>query len=214
MLSRLFACERPIVAVTGHFGAWELLAGLLGRVYEDPRPRMVIVRKYADPVAHAFIKKYREATGAQMIGHRNAVLSVMRALRHNGIAAFLVDHNTKKDEAIFLPFLGEEAAVNAGPAVLAVRSGAIVWPMVLSRRDSGYVFLLQEPLDTATLEGTAEEKIRNTAEFYTQAMEKFIRNEPEQWFWMHNRWKTKPQEHETAPAGIQGPDKSAAPPQV
>ena len=204
-LRELFACGRPIVAITAHFGAWELLASLLGQVYEEPRPRQVIVRKYADPAVHAFITKQREATGAQMIGHRNAILQVMRALRKNGIAAFLADHNTKKNEALFLPFLGEEAAVNAGPALLAVRSGALVWPMVLSRQGSNYVFHLQKPMDTAGLEGTAEEKIRKTAEFYTRALEKFIREEPEQWFWMHNRWKTKkPPENAPARQDIRG----------
>ncbi len=213
-LDRLRGCMRPIVAATAHFGAWELLASLLGQLYEDPRPRLVVVRKYSDPAVHAFIERQRQARGAQMVGHRNAVMTVLRALRKNGIAAFLVDHNAKLDEAIFIPFLGKEAAVNLGPAILAVRSNALLWPVALSRDGCSYVFRTQEPLDTALIDGTFEERIRIAAEFYTKAVEHFVRMEPEQWFWMHNRWKTKPQEHETAPAGIQGPDKSAAPPQV
>ena len=191
LFEELKNCPRPIVAATAHFGSWELLASLLGQVYESPRPRMVIVRRYPDIAVQEFIASCREATGAEMVGHRHAAMSVIRALHKNGIAAFLVDHNTTRHEAIFMPFLGEEAAVNAGPALLAVRGKALVWPVVLVREGKDYVFRLQKPLDTAELTGTREENIQAAARFYTDAIEEFIREHPEQWFWMHDRWKTK-----------------------
>lgn len=187
---RFQQCERPIVASTGHYGSWELLASLLGQVYKEPRPRMVVVRKYPNPAVHAFISKQREAKGASMIGHRAVATSVLRALRKNGVVAFLIDHKTKIQEAYSLPFFGENARVNMGPALLAVRAEALVWPIYLERLENGFLLRLQEPLDTKTLTGTSEEKIRETALFYTQAMEKQIRLNPEQWFWMHNRWDT------------------------
>ena len=191
LLERFRACERPIVAATAHFGAWELLASLLGQVYEAPRPRMVVVRKYPDEGVHAFIASCREAQGATMVGHRQAVKEVLRALHANGIAAFLVDHNTKAEEADFIPFLNEMAAVNKGPALLAVRASAEIWPVVLVRDGNDYIFTAAKPLDTALLEGSREEKIDAAARFYTAAIEGFIRHHPEQWFWMHDRWKTK-----------------------
>ena len=192
LFEELKNCQRPIVAATAHFGSWELLASLLGQVYEEPRPRMVVVRRYDNPAVQEFIATCREATGAEMVGHRQAAMSVIRALHKKGIVAFLVDHNTRRRaEAEFIPFLGEEASVNAGPALLAVRSKALVWPVVLQRDGEDYVFRLQKPLDTAELTGTREENIRETALFYTRAIEKFILDAPEQWFWMHERWKTK-----------------------
>lgn len=191
LFEELKNCKRPIVAATAHFGSWELLASLLGQVYEAPRPRMVVVRRYGNPAVQQFIATCREATGAEMVGHRQAAMGVIRALHKKGIVAFLVDHNTLKNEAEFIPFLGEKAAVNVGPALLAVRGKALVWPVVLERVGKEYVFRLQEPLDTAELTGTREENIRRTAEFYTQAIEKFIVDAPEQWFWMHDRWKTQ-----------------------
>ena len=191
LFEELKNCQRPIVAATAHFGSWELLASLLGQVYEDPRPRMVVVRRYPDKAVQTFIAERRQATGATMVGHRRAAMDVVRALHKHGIVAFLVDHNTKTNEAAFLPFLGEEAAVNMGPALLAVRGKALVWPVVLERDGSDYVFRLQKPLDTAELTGTREENIRETARFYTEAVETFIQHAPEQWFWMHERWKTK-----------------------
>ena len=194
LFEELKNCQRPIVAATAHFGSWELLASLLGQVYEEPRPRMVVVRRYNNPAVQEFIASCREATGAEMVGHRQAAMGVIRALHTNGIVAFLVDHNTMRHEAEFLPFLGEEAAVNAGPALLAVRGKALVWPVVLVRDGKDYVFRLQKPLDTTKLTGTREENILETAKFYTKATENFILEAPEQWFWMHERWKTKAKE--------------------
>ncbi len=192
LMERLCLCDRPIVATTAHFGSWELLASILGQLYAPPRPRVVVVRRYGDAAVRQFIATCREATGATMIGHRKAALPVIRALHKKGIVAFLVDHNTLAAEARFLPFLGEIAAVNAGPALLALRAKAMVWPVCLAREGKNYVFLQRQPLDTATLTGNIEENIRTVAEFYTRAVESFIREYPEQWFWMHERWKTRP----------------------
>lgn len=189
---RFQECQRPIVASTGHYGSWELLACLLGQLYKAPRPRMVVVRKYPNPAVTAYISKQREAKGASMIGHRAVATAVLRALHKNGIVAFLVDHKTKDHEAYTLSFLGDMANVNMGPALLAVRAGALVWPIFLERLENECFMLhVQEPLDTKLLTGTTEEKIKQTTLFYTQAMEKQIRQNPEQWFWMHNRWNKK-----------------------
>lgn len=118
LFQQLKNCSRPIVAATAHLGAWELLASMLGELYEPPRPRMVVVRRYPNPAVQAFISSRREARGATMVGHRTVVAAVLRALRKNGIVAFLVDHNAPRSEALFLPFMGEETARKhgAGPA--------------------------------------------------------------------------------------------------
>jgi len=190
-MEQLRQCSRPIVAATAHFGSWELLASLLGQLYEEPRPRMVVVRRYPDPAVQNFIASCREATGATMVGHRQAAMAVIRALHKKGIVAFLVDHNALPNEALRLPFLGEEACVNMGPALLALRAKALIWPVVLLRDGKDYVFCQRPPLDTAELHGTMEENIRTATEFYTAAVESIIREHPEQWFWMHNRWKAR-----------------------
>lgn len=189
---RLRATTRPIVVASGHMGAWELQATVLGETHAAPRPRMMVVRRFPDPAVQNFITSQRESRGATMIGHRTVASSVLRALRLNGVVAFLVDHNALRSEALFLPFLGEEAAVNIGPALLAVRGNAEIWPITLLRDGHDYALYIQEPLDTMTLQGSREEKVRAAAQFYTAAMEKVIRAYPAQWFWMHNRWKTRP----------------------
>lgn len=183
--------DRPNVGVTGHFGSWEILGTAVSAIVPKDKPRIIVSRKYKNKVTQQFIQEQRSVTGTTMIGHREVVMPALRALRKHGSVSFLVDHRpTRKSEAIFLPFLGRETAVNIGPALLAVRAKALVWPMLLNReKDGTYTCHVYKPLDTLLLEGTQEEKVKAVAVFYTNFMEEHITKYPEQWFWLHNRWK-------------------------
>ncbi len=183
---------RPVVAATAHLGAWELLAGLLGD-FNPERPHLVVVRKQRNPSVNEWIRGLREARGAKSVDHRNAAPVVLDALRQGGVAAFLVDHNCNRREAVFLPFLGRDAAVNVGPALLALRGKALVVPVFLLRTENGaYSLNVHKALDTTALTGGISERVKAIAEFYTRAVEREVRLCPEQWFWMHKRWKTRP----------------------
>jgi KDO2-lipid IV(A) lauroyltransferase len=184
--------ERPVVGITGHLGAWELLAGGLAGL-RTTRPGVLVVRYPQNKAMRVFMRLMRTHGNCRSVGHRNATTEVTAALRQNGTAAFLADHNTNRHEAIFLPFLGEMAAVNLGPALLALRGKAIIYPGYLKRLPGNFYELRAlPPLDTATLEGSIAERSRIIAEFYTKALEQFVIEAPEQWFWMHKRWKTQP----------------------
>lgn len=188
----------PGVAVTAHLGAWEILSGVMGTDIGH-KDIAVVVRKQRNPGFYSRVEALRGGTGARILGHRDAAPKVLRILKKNGLVAFLVDHNCSKKDAVFLPFLNEIAAVNIGPAVLAVRAKAVVWPIFLLHEGQGrYKYYLEEPLITDDLLGTREEKIQATAEFYNKAVEKYVKLFPEQWFWMHKRWKTRPPEESGA----------------
>ena len=189
------ATDAPIIAVTAHMGAWEIMAGILGEAAtaaHRSQPQ-IVVRTNKNENINELIFKLRGGRGAQILSHRNAVFGVLRSLKKKGVTAFLVDHNTKRKEAIFTDFLGETAAVNSGPAFLALRGKAVVVPAFLVRNEEGgYKFIVEKPLITEDLEGTREEKIQQITRFYTDAVERVVRQYPEQWFWMHKRWKTQP----------------------
>lgn len=191
LFEKMQTVDRAIVATSGHFGAWELLAGILGEISET-KPQVVVVREYKNTFVREVTTLLRSSRGGTVIGHRKTTRTILHALNRKGIVAFLVDHNTSQREAIFLPFLKEIAAVNIGPAVLAVRSKAMVFPIFLHREGEKYVFWMDEPLDTLMLEGPTESKIITVAKYYTEAVERAIYRTPCQWFWMHNRWKTRP----------------------
>ncbi len=187
----LLSSGRPIVAATAHFGAWELLAGLLGETRQMgfDRPMLLIARAYPNEGVQRFIEEKRCNRGITMAPNRSVVPTILRTLRANGIVAFLVDHKPHKSDAVFLPFLKASTAVNLGPAVLAMRAGALVLPIFLAREGDRYRLIIREALDTLELKGERRDNIRAVASFYTKEVEKVIREYPEQWFWMHNRWK-------------------------
>jgi KDO2-lipid IV(A) lauroyltransferase len=187
------AIPRPIVATTAHLGAWELLAGIL-RVAFQGRRAQIVVKSLKNQSFQSGLTLLRQIGPVEIIHSKNASTLVLPALRRDkGICAFLVDHNTKRSKALFLPFLSCPATVNFGPALLALRSKALVWPIFMLRSGPGRFTLCSYPaLDTASLEGTLQTKIKTVVNFYTQAVEDMVRPHPEQWFWLHKRWKSRP----------------------
>ena len=192
IVERIVDSGQPMVLVSGHMGAWEFMPMSASKVLHDAKIT-IPARQTRDKALHELLTWLRQTDTITIIPHRRAVGELLRSLRREGYAGFLVDHNTNRQEAIFLPFLGKLAAVNKGPALLAVRTKALVVPFtMLHQPDNRYLMIVNEPLDTATLPGERDEQVQATAEFYTRAMEDYVRAYPEQWFWMHKRWKTRP----------------------
>jgi KDO2-lipid IV(A) lauroyltransferase len=192
LFQRMGSTARPVVGVTGHLGCWELLGGVLKR-FNTKTDCHVVVRLPKDQVLAELMMHMRTQSKIRVLPHRQAATDALGQLRRGGICAFLVDHNCKKAEAQFLPFLGEMAAVNKGPAILALRAKAEVWPFFLIRLPQGRFRAVTLPcLDTETLEGSRAERIEQICRFYTEAVEQMVLRYPEQWFWMHRRWKTRP----------------------
>lgn len=188
---RMMDTKRPIVATSGHFGAWELMAPLLALHFRD-RARQIIVKHPQDRAFARLMDHYRGLGGNIIIGQDQAASQVLRCLYRGGVSGFLVDHNTKRSKGTFLPFLRDTASVNIGPAVLALRTKALVLPIFLQRVGAGrYTVHVEEPLDPTQLQGPMQDKVKTMASFYTHAVEKMILRFPEQWFWMHKRWRTR-----------------------
>ncbi|SDB32574.1 KDO2-lipid IV(A) lauroyltransferase [Desulfonatronum thiosulfatophilum] len=186
--------DRACVITSAHMGGWEMLAGLL-HLLAPQQHCQVVVKATHDRDLYALIKRLRGHSTVHIVEHEQAVQKVLRNLRKPGTSAFLVDHNCRREEAVFLPFLGRMAAVNVGPALLALRGKALVMPVFLLREDPDrYRLIYQEPLDAGQLPGDRHEKIHTLASFYTKAVERVVLQYPEQWFWMHRRWKTRPGE--------------------
>ncbi|MDQ7032650.1 MAG: lysophospholipid acyltransferase family protein [Desulfonauticus sp.] len=183
--------NRPIVIVTAHLGAWEMLLAIL-KVFLPDKSTQVVVKFPKNRLLKKLLERVRTGRNVQILGHRQAVASLLPHLRKNGLAAFLVDHNALSKEAIFLPFLGEIAAVNMGPALIAVRTKALVWPVFALRQERNIHLILQKPCDPDKIQGSIKEKVRKVAEFYTKAVEDMVLTYPEQWYWIHRRWKTRP----------------------
>ncbi len=189
LFEKLDKIDSSFIITTAHMGAWEFMAAIMGDIFRSSRECFVVTRQYPNPVVQKFIARNRESHGVTMLGHKMVAPAVLKALKKNGGVGFLVDHRALAHEAITLDFLGRQTAVNMGPALLALRGNALIIPSFIVRDKEGYVLHIQDFLDTRELTGTREENVKTIATFYTKAVEKIIRQYPEQWFWMHNRWK-------------------------
>jgi len=181
---------RGVLFLTGHLGAWELKP-FAHALYH--KPIYFLARTIKNRRVDALVNRYRGLSGNRPIEKNDSARVVLRVLRDGGTVGILADQNTTPAEAVFVDFFGIPAATTAGLARLARRTGAAVVP-VHSYWDEplGKYRLRYEPALKLTQSADEEADVRAHTELFNQTLEGFIRRFPEQWFWVHRRWKNRP----------------------
>jgi KDO2-lipid IV(A) lauroyltransferase len=176
---------RGALVLTGHLGNWEL-AGLClaARGYRF----CAVGRRQANPLIDGRVTRLRESFGGTLIHHRHAVRPVLRALKEGAVVAFLMDQRASSREAVVSRFFGRPVATNQGLALLALKSGAPVVPGFDERVGTEHVIRLQPAL-APPAGGTRDEQVREYTAAFDAAIEGAVRRRPEQWFWVHRRWR-------------------------
>jgi KDO2-lipid IV(A) lauroyltransferase len=181
---------RGVILFTGHVGAWELSSFALSLF---DHPLSFLVRRIDNPKIEAIVDRARTHLGNRTIDKRLAAREMLQILRDNEILGILVDLNTLDREAIFVDFFGRPAATTFMVAKLALRTGAAVLPVFAPWDKDRKRFLLKidRPL---TIERTEDEQldVQRLTQQYTRIVEDYVRHYPDQWLWIHRRWKTRP----------------------
>lgn len=170
-----------VLAVTGHIGNWELL---FRRFVRAGYPAVAVGREAADARLTAWIERVRGEGRTIWRGEAGSSRKLLRAFRENWIVAMLIDQDTKV-QGVFVPFFGELAHTPRAPADLALRTGAAVVAVFIHRREGGGHRITTRPVAPSGDPGTLTAAM-------TAAIEAEIRACPEEWVWMHRRWKTRP----------------------
>jgi KDO2-lipid IV(A) lauroyltransferase len=178
---------RGILVLTAHYGNWELLAAAHGLV---GLPLSIVVRPLDHPLLDEMAARFRRRSGAELIIKRQAVREVLQALRRQRMVGILLDQNATRSEGVFVPFFGVPASTSKGLAVIALRTGAPVVPVFLRREPDGRHCMEVGPPIPAPADGDPD---TYTATF-NEVIEAAVRRAPEQWLWMHARWRTRPRE--------------------
>jgi KDO2-lipid IV(A) lauroyltransferase len=181
---------RGVIFLTGHLGAWEVLSfGWSALEY----PLSFLVRPIDNPRIEEMIEKVRTRFGNVAIDKKSAARQALRILRQSGTLGILSDLNTQPYEGVFVPFFGRLACTNAGIATLALKTDAVVIPTcAVWDAKRGKYFFHGDPAVELVRTGDHQRDVEiNTANF-AAAMEHMIRLYPEQWLWIHKRWKTRP----------------------
>jgi KDO2-lipid IV(A) lauroyltransferase len=183
-LRRAYAEKRGVVLFTGHTGNWEWLAASIALGGFEMN---VIAREIYDSRINDFIVQSRMRHGVKSIGRGSAAAAkeILQTLKRGAILGVLIDQNIDA-ESSDVPFFGIPAPTPTGPARLATRAGAMAIAAFIERRDGMQIVRYGEPIATSR----ETDPVELTATM-TLAIETQIRRVPEQWVWMHERWKAR-----------------------
>jgi len=179
-----------VLLLTGHLGNWELGALAHGAVVG---PISVMVRPISNPLVNRLVEARRSAHGNRVIAKRSSAREVLRPLADGGTVGILADQTTLPEDAVFVEFFGMPAAAHKGFAQLALRSGAAVVPaFALWNASSRRHVVEYGPEIEIVRSGEADRDIEINTQRFQGVLEDRIRANPEQWLWIHRRWKTQP----------------------
>jgi KDO2-lipid IV(A) lauroyltransferase len=181
---------KGVLFLTGHMSAWEL-APFAHALYGYPLH--FLVRPIANRRVDALINRYRCGSGNRPIDKNRAAREILRVLGDGGTVGILSDHNTTLEEGVFVNFFGIPASTTSGLARIALRTNAAVVPGFLCWDEERRKYRLRfEPaVELARTRNEEADVVENTARF-TRVIEDYIRAHPDQWPWVHKRWKTRP----------------------
>ncbi len=182
---------RGVILLTGHIGAWELSV-FAHSIYGHPMS--FLARRVDNPLVERLAETNRTRFGNRSIDKKNSVREVLKTLKSGGVVGILADLNASREEGVFVDFFGIPACTTAGIATLALRTGAVVLPGYIVWDEAAKIHRLHfEPaIETISTGNRDEDVLTNTAN-YTKAIESIVRRYPDQWLWIHRRWRTRPE---------------------
>ncbi|MFH0809950.1 MAG: lysophospholipid acyltransferase family protein [Pseudomonadota bacterium] len=190
-LRHALAKGRGCLVLTGHFGAFELMPAAFSLTHG--RGVNIVIRRMDWGPAHRALVALRERCGNRSVTKGRAMRQLLRLLGRQEIVGALVDQNVVASEGVFVDFFGRPACTNKGFALLALRSGAPVVPAFIVYEGRARHRIVFEPeVELARTGDRAHDVRENTARF-TAVIERWVRRYPGHWFWMHRRWKTRPE---------------------
>jgi Kdo2-lipid IVA lauroyltransferase/acyltransferase len=181
---------KGVLFLTGHMSAWEL-SSFAHALYGYPL--YFLVRPISNRRVDTLINDYRCLSGNQPIDKNKSARAILKVLGDGGTVGILSDHNTSLEEGVFVDFFGIPACTTSGLARIALRTDAAVVPGFLSWDESRRKYRLRfEPVVELARTGDEEADVRENTQRFTGVIEQFIRAHPDQWLWVHKRWKTRP----------------------
>ena len=187
---RIKADGRGRILLGGHLGNWELQAFSYSILFE---PISFLARKMDNPLIEEMILGIRTRFGNKQIDKTNSASQIVRVLRSGGTIGVLADVNSHPKEGVFVPFFGIPACTASGVAMLAIRTNAVILPAFAIWDESrGKYFMAHGQIIEPLNSGDRKRDIEETTALFVAATERIIRAYPEQWIWIHRRWKTRP----------------------
>lgn len=185
---------KGVLVLTGHLGAWELSSfyhSLMGYSMG------MVIRRLDNPLVDRFVNRIRCLHGNRVMHKDDFARGLIASMRAGETVGILMDTNMTPPQGVFVPFFGVEACTASGMARVAAKTGAAVVPgfLLWEKAEQRYVLHFGDELPVVCTGDAEADALENTARF-TAEIEAYIRRYPEQWLWLHRRWKTRPEGEE------------------
>lgn len=187
-LDEAIKSDRPVILVTAHYGNWELLPLAIAARFA---PLTGIGRPLDSGIMDTILKANREQFDIDMIDKNGAMRAMIATLKRKRMLGLLVDQNTSEKEGILIDFFGKQARHTPSAAILARKFNAIVVPVFISTEDHvNHTITCYPPLPVQHSEDV-EADILAHVQSQATITEQVIREKPDEWFWLHKRWKNQ-----------------------
>lgn len=184
---KAFEKGKGVIALNCHLGAFELAGTYSGLHY----PTVGVGAKLKNEALDKLLVDNRTSRGIDFSHRGEGTIKMLRSLKQGKVLMMLIDQDTTKVKNVFVDFYGKQASTPIGAALLAQKTGASVVPMAMSMQDGKQVLTI-DPEIPVVVSGDEETDLKVNTQNFTSASEKFIKSFPEQWVWVHERWKTRP----------------------
>jgi KDO2-lipid IV(A) lauroyltransferase len=182
---------KGVLFLTGHLGAWELSAFAHSL---NGYPLSIVMRPLDNPYLDALAERYRTMHGNHTVSKDDSVRPLLAAMHRGECVGILMDTNMTPPQGVFVEFFGIPACTASGLARIALRTDAAVVPAftIWDGEKRKYVLRFERALELIRTGEEQADVVANTARF-TSVIEEHVRRNPEQWLWVHRRWKTRPE---------------------
>ncbi|MCK4404265.1 MAG: lysophospholipid acyltransferase family protein [candidate division Zixibacteria bacterium] len=187
---KAYRAEKGVIGFTGHISNFELMAAYFSlRGYK----LSVVGREVYDPRLDRLLVENRESVGIENIPSSAGVKPILKVLRAGKFLGVLADQDSSRVRGVFVNFFGRPARTPVGPVLLAYKTGSPIVPMAIVRKNKNKYKIIVKPPVELTFSENREKDITNVTQKCMQVLESIIREHPDQWLWMHDRWKSKPE---------------------
>ncbi|MEW6096231.1 MAG: lysophospholipid acyltransferase family protein [bacterium] len=179
---------KGIIILSGHLGNWELMAkALILKGY----PLNIMVRRQKNILVEGLIEEKRDESKVKTLSHKIAPREILQLLKNNEIIGMIADQDGG-EKGVFIDFFGRPASTIPSPVVFTMRSGADLIPIFdIRQKNNHHLIIIESPYQLISTSDIKKDVVDNT-QVLTKMLESYIQQYPDQWFWLHNRWATKP----------------------
>lgn len=178
--------KKPVIFLTAHYGNWEMLPRVYAALFG---PISIVGRPLDSKPMDELLKSSREKQGVTLIEKKGAMKEMIKALKNGRSVGLLVDHNTTRAEGVPIDFFGKKATQTPAAAILARRFEVPIIPIFITSDDHKHFKVRLYPPLVMQKSADKDEDIRKSVQAQADIIERVIREKPDEWFWLHKRWR-------------------------